>query len=324
MLQCETTSCAEGSKAQAPSLLTALQDGLGELRKHLSLGKSVDQTAAQAVKNARSSARQTRARGAAGVGNFTPTEVAKHSSSEDAWLIIDGKVYDVTDFDHPGGDVLLSYAGQDASEVFAAMHPTAAPRAYLKTLCIGSLGTSRAASIDSGSSSNLNMLEGFARLKRQLSQAGLMTASRPYYIRKLAELLAMGTAGMVLLLSGVAAQSAAGWWAAAVLLGLCIAQSGWLGHDFCHLQVRSPGRTMLLHHGCVLSRAPPPAAKAGRKYRAVHTPSSTPGAHASMVLVTATGGHTYAHTWFASGKQHGYVVCSVAFSCFWGPSSRER
>lgn len=46
---------------------------------------------------------------------FTLDEVAKHKSVDDAWLVIDGKVYDVTHFAqfHPGGeDVLLDAAGK--------------------------------------------------------------------------------------------------------------------------------------------------------------------------------------------------------------------
>ncbi|CAA6668011.1 unnamed protein product [Spirodela intermedia] len=42
---------------------------------------------------------------------YTLADVSKHNTHEDCWLVIDGKVYDVTKFldDHPGGDdVLLS------------------------------------------------------------------------------------------------------------------------------------------------------------------------------------------------------------------------
>ncbi|QLG70343.1 hypothetical protein HG535_0A02820 [Zygotorulaspora mrakii] len=52
---------------------------------------------------------------------FTYQEIAEHNSPEDAWIIIDGKVYDVTKFvdEHPGGDeIILELAGQIATEPF--------------------------------------------------------------------------------------------------------------------------------------------------------------------------------------------------------------
>lgn len=49
-------------------------------------------------------------------------EVRKHSSENDAWIVVDGKVYDVTKYapGHPGGPQwILDWAGKDASEAFA-------------------------------------------------------------------------------------------------------------------------------------------------------------------------------------------------------------
>ncbi|XP_024995770.1 cytochrome b5-like [Cynara cardunculus var. scolymus] len=48
-------------------------------------------------------------------------EVSKHDSKTDCWLIISGKVYDITPFldDHPGGDeVLVLATKKDATEDF--------------------------------------------------------------------------------------------------------------------------------------------------------------------------------------------------------------
>mmetsp|Transcript_10039 Transcript_10039/g.12350 ORF Transcript_10039/g.12350 Transcript_10039/m.12350 type:complete len:136 (-) Transcript_10039:47-454(-) len=48
-------------------------------------------------------------------------ELAKHTSSDDLWMAIYGKVYDITSFldDHPGGDeVLKDTAGRDATVEF--------------------------------------------------------------------------------------------------------------------------------------------------------------------------------------------------------------
>ncbi|KAI1739435.1 FMN-dependent dehydrogenase [Xylaria scruposa] len=53
-------------------------------------------------------------------------EVAKHDSKESCWVVIHGKVYDVTEFlpEHPGGmKIILKYAGKDATEEFDPIHP---------------------------------------------------------------------------------------------------------------------------------------------------------------------------------------------------------
>lgn len=53
--------------------------------------------------------------------NISITEVAKHSTKEDCWLLIDGNVYDVSAFipKHPGEDQILLGCGKDATELFA-------------------------------------------------------------------------------------------------------------------------------------------------------------------------------------------------------------
>ena len=53
-------------------------------------------------------------------------EVAKHATRESCWVIISGKVYDVTDFldEHPGGaNIILQYGGKDATEEYDPVHP---------------------------------------------------------------------------------------------------------------------------------------------------------------------------------------------------------
>lgn len=52
---------------------------------------------------------------------YTWEEIRKHSSEKSSWVVIKGKVYDVTKYmpEHPGGPQwILDWAGKDATEAF--------------------------------------------------------------------------------------------------------------------------------------------------------------------------------------------------------------
>lgn len=54
---------------------------------------------------------------------YTLKDIAKHNTTNDAWISIDGEVYDITKFVklHPGGkDILLSHLGKDVTEEFVS------------------------------------------------------------------------------------------------------------------------------------------------------------------------------------------------------------
>ncbi|KAI8322292.1 cytochrome b5 reductase [Martensiomyces pterosporus] len=64
-------------------------------------------------------------RGVGQLRRFTMEEVAQHNKRDDCWMVIYGKVYNVTryiDF-HPGGrGQLMRAAGKDGSKLFSETH----------------------------------------------------------------------------------------------------------------------------------------------------------------------------------------------------------
>ncbi|CAI5463545.1 unnamed protein product [Closterium sp. Yama58-4] len=76
---------------------------------------------------------------------FTLEEVSKHNTEKDCWLIVSGKVYDVTKFmdDHPGGsDVMVSSTGKDATDDFEDIGHSKTARDMLAQYYVGEIDES--------------------------------------------------------------------------------------------------------------------------------------------------------------------------------------
>ncbi|EYU39233.1 hypothetical protein ABFS83_04G225000 [Erythranthe nasuta] len=76
---------------------------------------------------------------------FSLAEVSEHNTNKDCWLIIGGKVYDVTKFleDHPGGDdVLLSSTGKDATDDFEDVGHSTSAKAMMDEFYVGEINSS--------------------------------------------------------------------------------------------------------------------------------------------------------------------------------------
>lgn len=68
-------------------------------------------------------------------------EIRKHNSAQDCWVVIHGKVWDLSKFHsaHPGGSAIITEnAGKDATAAFAAIHPKdLADKLLSPELCVG-------------------------------------------------------------------------------------------------------------------------------------------------------------------------------------------
>merc|ERR1719191_48241 len=78
-----------------------------------------------------------------GGGGLTMAEVAKHTSETDCWVVLHGRVLDVSKFlkEHPGGVLaIMTFAGKDATEEFDMIHPPDVIEKYAPSAVIGMVG----------------------------------------------------------------------------------------------------------------------------------------------------------------------------------------
>ncbi|KAM9807496.1 acyl-CoA 6-desaturase [Neosynchiropus ocellatus] len=167
---------------------------------------------------------------------FTWDQVQSHCSRNDQWLVIDRKVYNITQWArrHPGGSrVIGHYAGQDATEAFSAFHPDQKfVQKFLKPLLVGELAAS-----EPGQDRNKNaaIIQDFQSLRAHAEREGLFQVQPFFFSAHL---------GHILLLEAVAWLLVWIWgtsWTltllCSVLLAVAQSQAGWLQHDFGHLSV---------------------------------------------------------------------------------------
>ncbi|KAL4216979.1 hypothetical protein ACF0H5_023436 [Mactra antiquata] len=157
------------------------------------------------------------------------SEIQKHTTKEDKWIVINGQVYDVTNwsYKHPGGSRLIShYAGQDATEAFGAFHNDEVQlKKYLKTLHVGS--------VERYEDDAMN--KDFRELRDTAVKMGLFEPSYTFFVLILAHIIILEVLGyLILVWYGTA------WWsvlASIILYSTAQAQTAWTQHDYGHLSV---------------------------------------------------------------------------------------
>lgn len=72
----------------------------------------------------------------------TKEQIGAHKTLKDLWILIHGKVYNVTSFaeDHPGGeDILLDMVGKDCGADFDEINHSDGAKDMLKDFYVGDL-----------------------------------------------------------------------------------------------------------------------------------------------------------------------------------------
>lgn len=141
-------------------------------------------------------------------------------------LLIDGRLYDVTEFQrkHPGGRVLRFYLGADASQPFHEFHNRSgkAPK-YLKSL------PSRPYT---GKPRTDALVRDFETLRDELEEEGYFKPNLAHVAYRLVELVLMHVLGAWLMTRGW-------YWSGLAMLGLAQGRCGWLMHEGGHYSLTS-------------------------------------------------------------------------------------
>lgn len=75
---------------------------------------------------------------------YTMDQVAVHNKKGDCWVVLNGKVLNVSNFlsQHPGGELaILTFAGKDATSEFDMIHPPGVVEKYAPDAIIGVVGS---------------------------------------------------------------------------------------------------------------------------------------------------------------------------------------
>mmetsp|Transcript_12654 Transcript_12654/g.27386 ORF Transcript_12654/g.27386 Transcript_12654/m.27386 type:complete len:132 (+) Transcript_12654:137-532(+) len=71
---------------------------------------------------------------------YSLADVKQHTTDKSCWLVVHGKVYDVTDFleEHPGGyDIIITSTGKDATQDFEEIGHSNSAKQLLEKYYIG-------------------------------------------------------------------------------------------------------------------------------------------------------------------------------------------
>jgi acyl-lipid Delta6-acetylenase / acyl-lipid (9-3)-desaturase len=164
---------------------------------------------------------------------FTWQEVQQHRTPEDAWVVYHSKVYDVSSwYEHPGGAVIFTHAGDDMTDIFAAFH-AAGSHHMMKQFYLGDLILE---SNTDKSAQQISFEKGYRDLRAKLVLMGMFKANKLFYAYKSLSNIALWSLSAFIMYTADV-NNYAQHILSALVMGLFFQQCGWLAHDYLHHQV---------------------------------------------------------------------------------------
>jgi predicted heme/steroid binding protein len=168
---------------------------------------------------------------AATTNKYSWQQVKEHCTPDDAWVVYNNKVYDVSNWhDHPGGGVIFTHAGDDMTDIFAAFHAPGSQNVMARFY----KGDLDASTNTTKTERQIGFERGYRDLRGKLVVMGMFKSNPWFYAYKCVSNQALWATACAILWCS---ENTAAHFAAAVLMGLFFQQCGWLAHDFLHHQV---------------------------------------------------------------------------------------
>eukprot|EP01060_Flectonema_neradi_P028112 TRINITY_DN3782_c1_g1_i1.p1 TRINITY_DN3782_c1_g1~~TRINITY_DN3782_c1_g1_i1.p1 ORF type:complete len:466 (+),score=82.72 TRINITY_DN3782_c1_g1_i1:41-1438(+) len=158
------------------------------------------------------------------VKSYSVAEVAEHTKPHDAWVIIAGKVYNISGFNnHPGGfDVLEQCAGKDVTDAFSVNHPETVVD-QMTTYYLGDVEDAKEPSA---------VIRDFHELDQEFKSSGLYKTEYSFYVKQMVWLSFLFS--LVLIPFTIAEQNIYTITLSACALGIFWQQWAFIGHDIGH------------------------------------------------------------------------------------------